>query len=125
MKDMFALSGVAFCALVCLLTVRETRREWQPYVLLGTAAVFLGLMLPGVREAASFLSGLASAAGEGSGVILRALGIAWMAASAAELCRASGEPALAGYVETAGRVELLLLSLPLLRELLSLAGAAV
>ena len=110
--------------MVCLLTVRETRREWEPYVLLGVCALFFTLMLPGVRETAGFLASLTEA-GEGISVILKALGISWLTAAAADLCRASGEPSLAGWLETAGRVELTLLSLPLMRELLVLAGGAL
>lgn len=119
---MFTAAGIGFCALCCLLTVREVRREWEPYLLLGIALFFLFLTLPGVRESVSFAASLSAAAGEGAGVILRALGIAWMASAAGDLCRASGENALAGYVEGVGRVELAVLSLPLLRELLALAG---
>ena len=122
MTDMFTAAGIALCALVSLLTVREVRREWEPYLLLGIAVFFLLLTLPGVRESVSFAAALTAAAGEGGGVILRALGIAWMASAAGEICRASGEGTLAGYVEGVGRVELLVLSLPLLRELLALAG---
>ncbi|MBQ3708736.1 MAG: hypothetical protein II889_12660 [Clostridia bacterium] len=119
---MLTASGVALCALVCLVTVREVRREWEPYLLFGCALFFLFLTLPDVRESVAFAASLSGAAGEGCGVILRALGIAWMASAAGDLCRASGEGALAGYVEGVGRVELLVLSLPLLRDLLALAG---
>ena len=124
MTDALPAAGVGICALVCLLTVRETRREWEPYVLVGVCVLFFTLMLPGMREAAGFLASL-TGAGEGISVILKALGISWVTSFAAELCRASGEGALAGYLEMAGRVELTLLSLPLLRELLVLAGGAV
>ena len=117
---MFTAAGIALCALCSLITVREVRRDWEPYLLFGIALFFLFLMLPGVRETVAFASSLNAAAG--GEVILRALGIAWMASAAGELCRASGENSLAGYVEGVGRVELLVLSLPLLRELLSLAG---
>jgi hypothetical protein len=119
---MFTAAGVALCALVCLVTVREVRREWEPYLLLGFALFFFFLTLPGVRESVTFAAALTDRAGDGASVILRALGIAWMTSAAGELCRASGEGALAGYVEGVGRVELLVLSLPLLRDLLALAG---
>ena len=38
---------------------------------------------------------------------------------AASICRDSGEGGLAGWVEMAGRVEILLLSFPLIRTVLS------
>ena len=126
MRDIGLIAGIALCALTAVLTVRETRREFVPYLLLGTCLLLLGACLPGVSEAVSFASALSSLVGEETvTAVLRALGIAWTTSTAAELCRGAGEGQIAGWVETAGRIELVVLSLPFLRELLSAAGAAV
>ena len=61
---MFALAGVAVCALCAVLTVKESRREFAPYLLMGTAVVLLGSCLPGIGEGVSFARALSSAAGE-------------------------------------------------------------
>ena len=74
---------------------------------------------------------------DGSGVslphgknLLKALGIALLAEFCADICRESGESGAASIVELTGKLEILLLSLPLLeeiltaaRELLSMGGA--
>ena len=39
MRDAVSLAGIALCALTAVLTVRETRREFVPYLLLGTSAL--------------------------------------------------------------------------------------
>ena len=123
---MFSLAGVALCALFAVLTVRETRREFAPYLIMGTAAVFLFACLPGIGEGASFARSLSSMAGEGTvSVVLRALGIVWLSSAAGEICRGAGEGQLASYVEAAGRAELLVLSLPLLKSLMETAGFGV
>ena len=59
--------------------------------------------------------------GEMSALMFKGLGVAVLTQLCAELCRQSGESALATGVEGAGRAELLLLCLPLLRELLQTA----
>ena len=123
MTDMFSLAGVALCSLCAVLTVREVRRDFTPYLLMGTAVLLLLACLPGIGEGVRFAGTLTAAAGEGTvSVVLRALGVAWMTSAAGEICRGAGEGQLASWLETAGRVELLVLSLPLLRELLALAG---
>jgi len=38
-----------------------------------------------------------------------------------EICRTAGENTLAGYVELAGKIELLLIGIPVFREILSIA----
>lgn len=123
MTDVFSLAGVALCSLCAVLTVREVRRDFTPYLLMGTAVLLLLACLPGIGEGVRFAGTLTAAAGEGTvSVVLRALGVAWMTSAAGEICRGAGEGQLASWLETAGRVELLVLSLPLLRELLALAG---
>ena len=125
MKDMFSLAGTALCALCAVLTVRETRRDFVPYLLLGAAILLFGACLPGIRESAAFARSLSSLAGEETvSAVLRALGIAWLSSSAGEICRGAGEAQLGTWVETAGRVELALLCLPLLRQLMAAAGIA-
>jgi stage III sporulation protein AD len=54
-------------------------------------------------------------------ILLRALGITYLTSISADICRSSGEASVAGYIESAGRVELLLLAVPLFSELFELA----
>ncbi len=54
-------------------------------------------------------------------VLLKALGVSILAHVTANLCRDAGEGSIAYYVELAAKIEILILSLPLLREIISLA----
>ena len=55
-------------------------------------------------------------------VLLKALGVSVLAHITANLCRDAGEGSIAYYVELGARIEILILSLPLLREIISLAA---
>ena len=52
----------------------------------------------------------------------KVLAVAWLAQITADLCREMGSATLAGYVELFGRVEILILSLPILEEVLEWAS---
>ena len=54
-------------------------------------------------------------------VLLKALGISILAHLTANVCRDAGEGSIAYYVELGAKIEILILSLPLLSELLDLA----
>ncbi len=56
------------------------------------------------------------------GILLRCLGTALAVELAADICRDAGEAAVAGRLELAGKITILILSLPLLNELLSVVG---
>ena len=53
--------------------------------------------------------------------MVKSLGIALIAQTAADICRDMGESAAASKVEFAGKVEIMLLCLPLINELLEFA----
>jgi stage III sporulation protein AD len=49
-------------------------------------------------------------------LLIKALGIGYLCRFASDLCRDAGETALAGYVELAGKVMIVVLSFPLLEQ---------
>ena len=51
-------------------------------------------------------------------IILKALGVAILTHVASSICRDCGEAGLAGAVELAGKIEIILMSLPLIERLL-------
>ena len=53
--------------------------------------------------------------------ILKGLGIVILTQISADICRDSGECTLAGHVETVGKLELLLLCIPLIWEIFATA----
>ena len=55
-------------------------------------------------------------------VLLKALGVSILAQVTGGVCRDAGESSIAYYVELGAKIEILILSLPLLRELLGLAA---
>ena len=57
--------------------------------------------------------------------LLKAVGICYMTGIAADICRDSGEQALASVAELWGRISLLLLTLPMIDSLLSLITGVI
>lgn len=54
-------------------------------------------------------------------VLVKAAGIAYIVDFAAGLCRDAGEGSVASYVEMAGRCEIVLLTIPIVKELLEIS----
>lgn len=55
-------------------------------------------------------------------VLLKALGVSILAHVTANICRDAGEGSIAYYVELGAKIEILILSLPLLVDIISLAA---
>jgi stage III sporulation protein AD len=121
------IGGLALTGLTALLILRSYKPDWAPLIRLAVAVIFLGITLTMVATVLDYVQELTSATGalseETWPLLLKALGIAFLTETAASLCRDSGEAGLAGWVETAGRLEILLLSFPLIRTVMETVTA--
>ena len=122
MSSLWSVIGIGFCALAVLLILKELRKEFVPLFLIGFSLVLFAVLLPQFHAAAAFIKECAAlAGGERIEPVLKALGITFLTTAAAQLCRTAGETSVGNAIETAGRMEIFLLCLPLLKELLDLA----
>ena len=120
--------GIAVLASVCILTVSRLSGSFAALLRICGAllifAVFLGMLgntVSALREAVLALSGN-SFAGEAFELMLKALGIALVGRFCSDVCRDCGESTLANGIESVGRIAIFTISLPMMIEVLSLAG---
>ena len=121
------IGGIALTGLSALLILRSYKPEWAVFLRVAVTVVSLGLVLSLAGTVMSYVAELTSATGalEGAswGILLKALGLAFLTETAASVCRDSGEAGLATWVETAGKLEILLLSFPLIRTVMDTVAA--
>ncbi|MBR2354145.1 MAG: hypothetical protein IKA76_06580 [Clostridia bacterium] len=108
---------------VCLI-LKPIRGEWIPLIRIGGSVLVFGMLLSPLSDVLEELTSLV-----GGGAIepyaqamLRALGISLLCKIACDVCRDAGEGTLGFGVEMAGKLTILLLCVPLVRELLSYAA---
>ena len=126
------MSGTAMCvaavgALLCAAFLAVVLRAQRPELALGlslTAGILvLGLVLGELAPLAATLRRMTAWGGladSSFSVVLRAAGVCLVTQLTADTCRDAGESALAGKAELAGRFVLLLMSLPLFEQILTL-----
>lgn len=120
--SVFSLCGMCLCGAVAAMILRELKRDYVPFLVLSIGVAVCFAVLPRIGETVAFAREISSHVnGEYAGALLRALGIAYLTSIAADICRAAGETSIVSYIETAGKLEIIALSLPLIGELLSLA----
>jgi stage III sporulation protein AD len=123
------IGGVAAVGLTALLILRAYKPEWAPMLRIAVTVIAVGLTLSMAVTALSYAQelavGLGTPDGEGWSILLKALGVAFLTEVSASVCRDSGESGLATWVETAGKLEILLLSFPLIRAVMDTVGALV
>ena len=110
-------------AVLLLFLLKAWKSELSPLLRLSLLLSLFGLALLRAAPLFSTLTSLADgyALGEAFSLLWRGAGIAIAASLSAGLCREAGEGGIADGLEFFGKVELLLLALPALSELLTLA----
>lgn len=118
------IGGVALLGAMLILLLREMRAPMAVPVRLVTAlALFLaavGLYAPVLARLGTLFS--LGDGGEFASVVLRAVGIGVIAEFCASFCRDLGEGTLAEGVLLFGKLEILVLALPLVDDLMEIAG---
>ncbi len=117
-------------AILCVMLLVILKRESPDIALTARmtagvifAAACVGAMIPTVEYINELGEGVLADGeiGDAVTVLLKALGVAILTHICATVCRDSGEGSMAYYVELGGKLEIMLLSLPLLRRMLDMA----
>ncbi len=122
---MLKLAAIAVTAALCAVVVRKSAAELAAAIALAAGAILLGSVLSALEGVRAFMDELADLAGLSPALlapVLKTVGISILTRFAAALCRDAGEGGIAAFVETAGAVSALLVSLPLLRTVLDMVG---
>lgn len=125
MEDLLLrVSGLAILAAVVCIILKQLRVEFAPFVRIGATALILLLLLPFMEQVIGEFGDLIGnqAVEPYATVMLRALGISLLCRITSDVCRDAGEAGLASGVEMAGKLLILLLCLPLIRQILSYAS---
>ena len=123
--DTWKICGLALICVIAFSAVRQFGRDFEVPMKLAAAVVFLGLILGIARPLLVYVRQMLGdgAVGPYAELLMGALGIAFLTGICADLCRECREPSVASYVEMAGRLEILLLCVPLIKEILESVGA--
>ena len=123
--DIMRVAAIALLGAVALLFFKQYKPEWGIPLRLILGVALGGMILSAAKELLAFAELLAGNRDTVTGgmwqLILKALGISFVTEITSGVCRDSGEGTLASWVDMAGKMALLLLSLPLIREILTVA----
>ena len=119
--DTYKLCGAALICAVAALLLRYLKKEFELPLTLAGSVLLLVSACAMARPIAEYLTGLIGAShlvGDAANTLLRALAIAMMTKLASNLCRELGTPSVATSLETAAKLEIIILTLPLISSVI-------
>ena len=131
--DTYKLCGAALICAVAALLLRYLKKEFElPLTLAGSVLLLVSAcaMARPIAEYLTELIGASHLVGDAANTLLRALAIAMMTKLASDLCRELGTPTVATSLETAAKLEIVILTLPLISSVIEgvkelFAGAGI
>lgn len=123
-----SIVGLAIVAAVLCTVLRQCYPEYAAAVTILTGVTILLLVCGALSPLLDFLKQLSEAAGlqpEYLALAVRLIGLCWVTALGSDICRDTGQTALASKVELAGRLAVLLAALPAFEKLYALAGELI
>jgi stage III sporulation protein AD len=121
--DIFQIAAIGLCGVVISSMVKSYKSEFATYVIIATVMVIFIMVVAKLTVVFDFLSEIYNQISYGKNffpIILKVLAVAYIADFAAQICRDSGETAIAGKVELAGKVMIFYLAIPVMMSVMEL-----
>lgn len=122
--NIFAFVGVGIIMCVLIVTVKQFKPELALPLCVICGVVMTGYLINLIIPLVDEIQSMAADGGINSEFIViavKAIGICIAVQIASDVCRDAGQSALANKLEMGGKIALLIVSLPLFKEMLSLA----
>ena len=123
MNEIIKICGVALIGLTATLVMRGLKNDFASFASIAAGLVLFGFGFGALYPIIEYIEKMTEA-NEFSvyiETVVKALGIATVAESAADICRDFGESAIGARLEFAAKGIIILLSLPVVESLLALA----
>lgn len=121
---MLKYCGMAVCAVICIAILKNHKGELASAVGIFASVILISAAINEFSPAFDFVSDTVSKTGFGGyfKVLMKAMGVTMTVQFTSEICRDCGESGIASKLELAGKAEVMVLCLPFISELASLAA---
>ena len=126
--DVFKIVGIGLSAAVLAVFIKNWRSEIAIQISLVAAAIMFFIVVPYLKTLFEMFRDISNRIGldvKYISLVLKVIGIAYVAQFGAELCRDSGESALASKIEFAGKIMIVTLSMPVLYSFLEIIEVVI
>lgn len=121
--DIFKIAAIGLCGVIVSSMVKSNKPEFATYIVIATVMIIFAMIIYKLTAVFEFLSSIYNQISYGKTffpIILKVLAVAYIADFAAQICRDSGETAIAGKVELAGKVMIFYLAVPVMVAVMDL-----
>lgn len=121
--EIIKIAGIALVSLFIILILKQYKPEFVVHVSIIAGILIFSMVVPKLSAIIELLNELASKLGDNSqffSILLKITGIAYISEFATNLCKDSGETAIASKVELGAKIIIIAMSVPILGAVIEL-----
>lgn len=122
------IASVALIAAVLSIVLKQYKPEYSLFISIAAGILILLSVIAVIEPIISFIGELTDMAGlEGvyGEVLIKALAICYITQLACDCCKDAGENAIAGKLQIAGKIAVLLIALPMFKSLVEIVTGLI
>lgn len=122
------IASVALIAAVLSIVLKQYKPEYSLFISIGAGILIFLSVLAVIEPILSFIEELTERAGlEGvyGEVLIKSLAICYITQLACDCCKDAGESAIAGKLQIAGKIAVLLIALPMFKSLAEIVAGLI
>lgn len=119
--EIVQIVGVGFISVFIIVLLKQYRPEFVIHISILAGIIIFLMLIPKLSAVIELLNSLTDKLGVNSqffGILLRITGIAYLSEFATNICKDSGETAIASKVELGAKVIIIAMSIPILGSVL-------
>ncbi len=120
--NFFAILGFALIVTVLLIIIRKEKPEMAVILGIGASAIIFSVLLKNIAQIITVFESLALKSQfnlDYLKLMIKILGLAYLAGFGAQICKDAGEGSMAAKIELAGKIVILSLGIPVMVGLLN------
>lgn len=126
--NIFQLVGIAVVGAVFSVILRRYRPEFAMFTAMATGLILLTYMLGALDKVFSMVDEMVRNTGVDRKyfvVLIKIIGVSYIAEISGEICRDAGEGAIAAKIEMVGKMFIMLLAMPIIKTFLEVCIDAI
>ena len=123
MDNIIKIIGIGFIAVITIIIVKQYRPEFAIYISAIAGVLILYIAMDKLSNIVSLLQSISQKSGINSTfleILLKITGIAFLSEFAVNICKDSGESAIASKIELGSKVVIISMSIPIISSLMEL-----
>ena len=123
MDNIIKIIGIGFIALITIIIIKQYRPEFAIYISAVAGILILYIAMDKLSNIISLLQTISQKSGINSTfieILLKITGIAFLSEFAVNICKDSGETAIASKIELGSKIVIISMSIPIISSLMEL-----